>query len=205
LIDRHEDLMSASKEQGIAVTTLIGETQRILRTEGTTRAALAKVLDGLVTLAARRSLWIDEAFSPPADGERHARYLIHEEPDKTYALYLNIMLPGNLIIPHNHTTWAAIAAVEGIEHNHLYRRTDDGSRQGFATLAHETTVEVGPGTGIALLPDDIHAVEIRGATAIRHLHLYGKSLDTLDARVRFDLATGTYEAMPIGVKTRTAS
>jgi len=196
--------MSIKTERDIAVQALIGEAKRIVGTDGITRPGLARVLSALVILAARRDFWITDPFTAPENGERHARYLIHEDPDRTHALYLNIMLPGNLIVPHDHTTWACIAAVEGVEHNHLYRRTDDGSRPGIGTLDPMTTVEVGPGGGIALLPDDIHAVEIRGSAPIRHLHLYGRSLETLTERVRFDLAAGTVEPMPIGVRTRAA-
>jgi predicted metal-dependent enzyme (double-stranded beta helix superfamily) len=197
--------MLINTERDAAVGALIDDAKRIVGVEGITRPRLARVLSALVVLAARRDFWIGNSFTAPENGERHARYRIHEDPDRTFALYLNIMLPGNLIVPHDHTTWACIAAVEGIEHNHLYRRTDDGSRPGIGTLEHKTTVEVGPGNGIALLPDDIHAVEIRGSAPIRHLHLYGRSLESLTERVRFDLAAGTVEPMPIGVRTRTAS
>lgn len=194
--------MSVAQQRKSTVDETLQSIRNIVEMEGVTRPALAQVLARVQDLAARPELWSEGDYPPPEAGERQARYLIAEDPDQTYALYLNVMRPGKRIPPHNHTTWACVAGVSGIEYNDVYRRTDDGSRPGFGTLAHSHTVEVGPGTGIALLPDDIHSVEIRGDDVIRHLHMYGRALETLTERLSFDLEQGTCQVMQVGVQTR---
>src|SRR5471030_1170081 len=163
--------MAYSSARDTAVRSALAQVKTIASRAPLNRASLGEILDQLLPLASNKDWWQVGDFPPPEEGERHARYLISEEPDQTFALYLNVMRPGKKIAPHNHTTWATIAAVEGVEFNHLYQRTDDGSQEGVAVLEQVETLEVGPGKGVALLPDDIHAVEIRGEASIRHLHL----------------------------------
>ncbi len=184
------------------VAGFVREAKHMVEENGVTPETLDTVLHSLERLAGQRALWSEPEFPSPDRDEQQRRYLISEESDRTFALYLNVMKPGKKTPVHNHTTWACIAAVEGCELNHVYDRLDDGSSPGKADVRLRTTAEVKPGRGIAFLPDDIHAVEIRGDTNIRHLHFYGKALETLDKRVAFDVQAGTYAGMALGVQTR---
>ena len=83
--------------------------------------------------------------------------------------------------------WAVVAAVDGQELNKVYRRTADG-----LVVDHEVMVE--PGTGIALMPTDIHSIHTIGQAPTRHLHMYGLALEKLDKRMAYDPETG--EAIP---------
>jgi predicted metal-dependent enzyme (double-stranded beta helix superfamily) len=169
---------------------------------GVTREGLDTILRGLIDIASHTEWWTNAEYAEPKDGELQARYFIHEEPDNTYALYLNVMKPGKKIQPHNHTTWACIAGVEGGENNFLYQRTDDGAGPGPAHVALTGEKHVGPGEGIALMADDIHAVQITGGGAIRHLHMYGLALEKLTQRLVFDTEENTCKVMSVGVKTQ---
>lgn len=166
------------------------------------RETLEEIADALDALASQRKLWGAKAFADPPPNEQQARHLVREEEASGVTLYLNVMRPGKRIPPHNHTTWACIAAVEGAEHNTLFRPVDGVDGPGEAKLVVTGEVEVAPGRPIALLANDIHAVEIKGADMIRHLHLYGRALERLNDRLVFDLATNTAARMTMTVATR---
>ena len=194
--------MSLADARRDAVDATVARVKAAVAKAPLDRAVLADVLAHVRTLAARRELWSAEEFPVPDEQTRQARYLIREDADKSFALYLNVMLPGRRIPPHNHTTWACIAGVEGEEHNYVYQRVDGGAAAGSAELAQSDLVVVGPERGIALLPDDIHSVEIRGHRPIRHLHMYGRALETLTERLTYDLEAKTARPMALGVQTR---
>lgn len=105
-------------QQGIDST--VGNIKNTLGNKGLNRDSLKAVLDDLIQLAGHTDWWAQDRYPAPEEGERQARYLISEDADKQYALYLNVMRPGKQIVPHNHTTWACIAAVEGVEYNYVY-------------------------------------------------------------------------------------
>jgi hypothetical protein len=97
---------------------------------------------------------------------------------------------------------ADYAAPEQGEHQARYLIAEDASVPGKGTLRETDLVVVAPGQGIALMPEDIHSVEIQGEQVIRHLHMYGRALETLNERTSYDLAAGTCQTMAIGVQTR---
>jgi len=184
-----------AQERQRRVADFVASAKAILAERSLSRDALTDIASGLEGLAAQRHLWLESEFRSPTEAERQKRYLVSEQPDRTFALYLNAMYRGRRVPPHNHTTWACIAAVEGCEMNYLYDRLDDGSAPGKATLRERAQVRVEPGRSIALMPDDIHSVVNAEAPVIRHIHFYGRALEVLDRRFVFDLAAGTCKPM----------
>ncbi|MBU6496931.1 MAG: cysteine dioxygenase [Rhodospirillales bacterium] len=167
-----------------AVAAAIERIRAIERAHGITRQALEAIRGEMLALAAQEHLFPSAEFAPPPAGEKGSRrYLLQEDADNRFALYLNALNPGNETKPHDHTTWAVVVAVEGQELNKVYRQ-----EPGRLVVDHEVMVE--PGRGIALMPTDIHSIHTTGAVPTRHLHMYGLALEKLDNRLAYDPATG---------------
>lgn len=174
-----------------AVAGTIERIRGIERRLGVTRAALAAIEAEMQALAAQEGLFPWSEFPPPPAGEVGSRrYLLRQDPDGRFAMYMNALNPGNATRPHNHTTWAVVVAVEGQELNRVFRRLDDGHDPEHATLELDREIVVEPGRGIMLMPDDIHSIHTSGTRPTRHLHMYGLAIELLDDRVAFDLETG---------------
>lgn len=175
------------------VASLVECSKGVIRAAGLSRDTLAQLLPRLEALAARSDYWSELEFPDPMEGEEDPLYLIAIEPDRSFALYLNFLSPGFAFPPHNHDTWACIAAVCGCEDNYLFERLDDGEIEGRGHIRQVSNVSVARGIGITLMPDDIHSIANNSSSISRQLHFYGRALDMQTSRMVFDQEAGTYQ------------
>jgi predicted metal-dependent enzyme (double-stranded beta helix superfamily) len=177
-----------------AVAECIADVKAIIREQGVERGALEQVKARLLELAARRDLFSFAAFPLLHPGS--TLHLLSEDADHGFALYAVAARSASKTPPHDHTTWAVVVGVEGEEINRHYRRLHDRAAPGRARLEATGETLVKEGTGVALMPDDIHSIERASDAPMLHFHLYGQSLEHLPARRQFDMATGTYAVYP---------
>ena len=183
-----------SAARAAAVAATMDRIKGIEREHGVTRASLDAIKAEMLHLASNEALFPAAEFPPPPEGEKGSkRYLLQEDPDGRFAVYMLALNPGNETKPHDHTTWAVVVSVQGQELNKVYRRADDGGEAGKARLELVREVMVEPGAGIALMPEDIHSIHTSGGPPTRHLHCYGLALEKLDHRVGYDTEAGTVQ------------
>jgi len=179
-----------AQEREAAITMLFGFAKKTLAREGVTDASLQSIENELAQLAAQKHFFSIEEFPASTTEGGIALYQLRVLEDNSLALYLNVLQPDKQSKPHNHKTWATIAAVEGEELNRIYRRRDDGSDPTRADLEVAREITVQPGNSTHFMPEDIHSIHGKGTDTIRHLHMYGCPLDKLSGREGFDLETG---------------
>lgn len=158
-----------------AVGAAMDDIRRIESELGVTRRGVEAIRDRLVDLSARRELFPVADFPAP-DGEAAESsymYRLAQQDDDRFALYAQSSRGHVETPPHDHTTWAVVVGHSGSELNRFYERRDDG-----ATETHRHLVEAG--TGVAMLPDDVHSIHIDGPAL--NFHCYGLALERLDDR-----------------------
>lgn len=181
------DPQAVARAAGEAMTRI----KAVLAAEGVNPAALAKGRDILLELTADKSRFPIEIFQPPG-ANANMLYCLAEDADGTNALYLSSERhqEDRATLPHNHLTWAIIVGLEGSELNRLYRRADDGSVPGRGEVRQTGEVELRHGTGLFLMPEEIHSVHAKGGHAMLSMHVYGLSMPRQTERIEF-LPDGT--------------
>ena len=177
-----------------AVQACIDNAKAILARDGVNRDSLAAVKAHLLLLAAHDDLFAAWNFQILEDhaGAHGTIYRLAEDDDHSFAMFAVAQCKGNMAPPHDHTTWAMIAGVEGVEVNRFYERLDDGSVSGRAQIRETREEAIEKGTGVALMPDDIHSIHCLCDEPTLALHFYGRSIAHLPERKKFNMANGTY-------------
>ena len=147
-------------ERQSAIEDMIAKVRDIAQSRGISRATLESIKAEMVSVAKRKSLFPLADFQSEADeAGRQPMQLLHKDEDGQFALYMSTSISDQKPPPHNHATWAVIVGIQGEERNWLFERTDDGSVPGRGTVQVVDEQVARPGTGVALMPEDIHTIQ----------------------------------------------
>ncbi len=169
-----------------AVNAAMNDIRTIDADLGVTREGVDAIRDRLIALSANRELFSLDDFPAPGGDEKRTStmYRLAQDDDDRFALYLQSSR-GHVDTPvHNHTTWASVVGFHGQELNRFFVRSDDGVEQ-----THDHMVEAG--TGIAMLPDELHSIHIDGEAL--NFHCYGLALERLEERVYYNPTEGRWK------------
>lgn len=139
--------------------------------------------------------WLPEALARPDEGSRMGdgigQYALYRAEDGSLCLF-SLVIPAGAQTPvHDHLAWGLIGVYRGTQQETVYRRLDDASDAGRATLEVTRQEQLAEGSFYALIPptDDIHYVRTVSDAASVSIHLLAN--DTACVwRHRFDPSSG---------------
>lgn len=151
--------------------------------------SLEKAKQVMLSLSSRNDLFNWAEFPPPEGDDIFRTFLVHQDEDGGYALYVNSSLPGQQSPPHDHGgSWAIVAAVEGEELHRVYLRNPDINDSDTPLVSQVGEILVKPGQAISMLPEGIHSIEMLTDEPLLHLHLYARGFEFQGERNEYDLA-----------------
>ncbi len=188
------DAARRAQARGIAVADALARIRAIETGDGVTRHSIEAIRDVLIDLAARSDLFPMDDFPAPVPGLQgqpsNALYRLNEDADHRFALYAQLTDQGTRTPVHDHTTWAVIVGLQGAELNRFYERTESGG----VRQTGEAVVQ--KGSGIALMPSDLHAIQIEPGVPTLNFHLYGLALEQLHGRRYYRETEGDWAHFP---------
>jgi predicted metal-dependent enzyme (double-stranded beta helix superfamily) len=178
------------------IKSFVEDMKELVYADGVNRAVLNSIMGRLLLLAKDKKLFNADIFPVKEGDGSSSLYLLSEEADHTFALYVVSELKGNMSPPHDHTTWAVIAGIEGEEINKFYKLDKPPADNGKADLLEYTSKVVADGSGVTLMPNDIHSIHCLTKMPTLNFHFYGKSIEHLPDRKAFNMKLGTYKIFP---------
>ncbi len=178
-----------NSERAVAVADAMSDIRDIDHA-GIDRDSVELIRQRLIQLAQQKELFPWSDFPPDDSRDGSTLYLLSQDDDHRFALYMQSVADTTQAPPHDHLTWACIVGLEGKETN---RRYEQRAGQGCPKVSDEFVVE--HGTGIAFLPDDVHSIHVEGGSL--NFHCYGHDLLDLPARNYWSEADGEWRTMKI--------
>jgi predicted metal-dependent enzyme (double-stranded beta helix superfamily) len=134
---------------------------------------------------AGRDGWLRDAMCRPDPVQGFGIYVLHEEHNHDLAVLIASWLPNRGTPPHDHGTWAVVAALIGTERNTMWRRVDDGTREGYADLRRSGERMLTCGGILAMRSGAVHSVHNDSDRISVSLHIYGRHVNHTQ-RSKFD-------------------
>ena len=147
--------------------------------------------------------WLPPEFASPDHtsgmGGGIGQYALYRAEDGSLCLFSLVVPAGSSTPVHDHLAWGLIGVYRGEQAETIYRRLDDGSEDGKATLEIARQQRVKTGEFYALLPprDDIHYVSTVSETDSVSIHLLANDTACV-VRHRFEPAAGTVRSFRSG-------
>lgn len=184
------------------VRTLIEETERLTQTVSDDRIRVDALRPAFERLLHAEG-WLPEKYATPdresGMGGGIGQYALYRAHDGSLCLFALVVPPASRTPVHDHLAWGLVGIYRGRQDETVYRRVDDGSEEGRATLEVERRQTLERGECYTLLPPhgDIHYVETVSDTPSVSIHLLAN--DTACVwRHRFEPAAGTVTAFRSG-------
>jgi predicted metal-dependent enzyme (double-stranded beta helix superfamily) len=184
------------------IRDLIAETQRLAREVDNDAERVAALRPAFAKLLAADG-WLPPEFSAPdrksGMGGGIGQYALYRAEDGSLCLFSLVVPAGSSTPVHDHLAWGLVGVYRGEQAETIYRRLDDGSEAGKATLEVAREQRVKAGEFYALLPplDDIHYVRTVSETDSVSIHLLANDTACV-VRHRFEPAAGTVSAFRSG-------
>ena len=176
------------------IRALIGETERLTREIGDTRARVEALRPAFANLLAADD-WLPKEYGEPdlksGMGSGIGQYALYRAEDGSLCLFSLVIPPGAQTPIHDHLAWGVIGVYRGVQDETVYRRLDDGVDETKARLEVARQQTVKHGEFYTLLPplDDIHYVRTVSDVPSISIHLLANDTACV-TRHRFDAATG---------------
>jgi predicted metal-dependent enzyme (double-stranded beta helix superfamily) len=129
--------------------------------------------------------WLTERHYEADSAQGFGSHVLHQTGDHSPFVTVVSWLPGRGAPPHNHGSWAVVVGVDGVEKNTFWRRLDDGTRAGYATLEKLGETFCRQGDVMPMLSGTIHSVRNESDQTTLSFHVYGRPLNAT-GRSQFD-------------------
>ena len=164
----------------------IADLDRITRAETSPENLVAQAKPLLAKLIEQPNC-IDEKYTQRGTAA-YGRYMLHRAP--LFNVSSVVWGPGDNAKAHNHDTWGMVGVIENEIQETRFRRSDDGTKAGYADLEVTGVLKNKAGMVSCLVAptDDIHEMNNVTDRNTVEVHVYGKDLTDLP-RLRFDVAS----------------
>jgi predicted metal-dependent enzyme (double-stranded beta helix superfamily) len=170
---------------------MVEDAAQVVAQAGATVRAFGRIGDLLRRLSEQPDL-LSQASMSALHGSGSTFTILAEASDGSVLMFARF--PSEAPTPvHNHNSWGVARVIKGRDRHILWRRTDDGSKQGRAELevVDDRVLEVGDWVFFGPPPDDIHSQQGVEAEAIELVY-FGRN-PTLQPRLYFDPILKTVE------------